>query len=148
MSVDQTALGLVSAFHQAVNAPDVARLHQLVTPDVEVGGPRGSGRGADLMAEWIARAGVRLTPRRVLARGPVVVVEQEATWKEATWNGAETGAPASSQTVATVFVVRDGRISSVVRHGSLEDALRASGLGPEDERDERDETDEAPGLAG
>jgi ketosteroid isomerase-like protein len=137
MTVDQTALGLVSTFHEAVNAPDVARLLQLVTPDVEVGGPRGSGRGADLMAEWTARAGVRLTPRRMLARGSVVVVEQEAAWYD-----AETGAPASSQTVATVFVVRDGRIASVVRHGSLEDALRASGLGPEDEMDE------VPGPAG
>jgi hypothetical protein len=137
MTVDQTALALVSAFHEAVNAPDVDRLRRLVTPDVEVGGPRGTGRGVDLMADWMARAGVRLTPRRVVARGPVVVVEQDAAWVD-----AATGAPSSSQTVATVFVIREARIASVVRYGSLEDALRATGLGQEDE------VDEVPGPTG
>ena len=42
----------------ALNAGNVERVIALSTADVEVGGPRGAGRGADLLRDWVARAGI------------------------------------------------------------------------------------------
>ena len=113
----------VAEWHEALNAGDVDRLVELSHPDVEVGGPRGSGRGAGLLRDWANHAGVRLVPRRVFYASGTVVVEQEASW-----TSVETGETAPAQTVASVFVVRDGRVASVVRHDALADALRAVAL--------------------
>jgi ketosteroid isomerase-like protein len=120
-------LDLVAAFHGAVNAADATRLLTLVTPDVEVGGPRGSGSGAAMVADWLARAGISLTPKRVFARDATLVVEQDATWKD----GAG-GAPGPAQTVASVLRLRDGRIAAILRYGDLTEALAAAGLSPDD----------------
>ena len=120
-------LELVAAFHAAVNAADTARLLTLVTPDVEVGGPRGSDRGAAVVAGWLARAGITLTPKRVFARDANLVVEQDASWKDAAG-----GAPGPAQPVASVLRLRDGRIAAIVRYGDLPEALAAAGLTPED----------------
>ena len=70
----------VLAWHAALNEADVERLISLSTVDIEVGGPRGSGHGADLLRDWVNRAAVRLEPRRIFCRAEaeVVVVEQEA----------------------------------------------------------------------
>jgi hypothetical protein len=128
MATDQAALVLVAAFHEAVNGPDEARLLRLVTPDVEVGGPRGSGSGASLLADWMTRTGIWLTPGRLFARGTIVVAEQAATWTD-----AQTGAASPSRDIASVFRLRDGRIAGVVRYDSLGDALQAAELGEGDE---------------
>ncbi|MDQ3842213.1 MAG: nuclear transport factor 2 family protein [Actinomycetota bacterium] len=113
---------VVEAWHEALNAGDVDRLVALSHPDVEVGGPRGTGRGAQLLREWVDRANVRLAPRRVFHQADTVVVEQEAEW-----NSADTG-PVTGQAVTSVFVVRDDRIVRVVRYPDLADALRAVNL--------------------
>src|SRR3954454_3814791 len=97
----------VMAWHAALNAGDVERMLALSTPDVEVGGPRGSGRGADLLREWFGRANVVLEPGALFARwdGDVVVVEQAGRWR------AEDGALGEPQVVASVFrVAPDGRV--------------------------------------
>jgi ketosteroid isomerase-like protein len=109
---------IVLAWHAAVNAGDVERLVDLSTEDVEVGGPRGSGRGQQLLREWFARAGVRLEPERVFEHGDSVVVEQRAMWP---------GSP--PQVVASAFSVRDGKVERVVRYASVSEALQAMGLG-------------------
>ena len=119
---------LVQAWQEAVNAGDVERLVALSDADVEVGGPRGSGRGAQLLREWMDRAGISLHPRRVFARGGTVVVEQLAVWRP-----TEPGEDASRQEIATVFRVRDGRVDRVIRHPDLESALMAAGLSASDE---------------
>ena len=110
---------IVRDWHEALNAGDADRLVALSHPDVEVGGPRGSGHGTDLLREWVARAGIRIEPRRTFHRAETVVVEGEAQWGD-----AETG----GQTVGSIFVVRDGRVSRVMRYPDLASALLAAGL--------------------
>src|SRR5215212_5823253 len=114
---------VVEAWHEALNASDVDHLVALSHPDVEVGGPRGTGRGAQLLREWVDRANVRLDPWRVFHQADTVVVEQEAEW-----NSADTGQVTGGQCLASVFVVRDDQILRVVRYPDLADALRAVNL--------------------
>jgi hypothetical protein len=111
------AVETVLAWHAALNAGDIEQLVALSAVDVEVGGPRGSGSGVQLLRDWFARAGVRMEPGRVLADGDTVVVEQQAQW------------PGSApQQVASQFVVRGGKVQRVLRFESLDDARRAAGL--------------------
>jgi ketosteroid isomerase-like protein len=105
-------VAVVRAWHAALNAGDIDRLVELSAEDVEVGGPRGTGNGAQLLREWFVRAGVRIEPLEFFPRGDVVVVEQAATWP-----GGE------PQPIASIFAVRDGRVARVIRYASLEDAL-------------------------
>ena len=116
-------VSVVTAWHKALNGGDVERLVALSHPDVEVGGPRGTGRGAQLLREWVDRAGIFLGPRRIFQQADMVVVEQEAEWRS-----ADTGQVTSSQTVGSVFVVRDDQIVRVVRYPDLDGALRAVDL--------------------
>ncbi|MFI5267720.1 MAG: nuclear transport factor 2 family protein [Chloroflexota bacterium] len=109
----------VRAWHEALNRGDVDGLVALSTDDVEVGGPSGAGRGAQLLREWFGRAGIRLEPRREWQNGPAVVVEQGGQWAEA----------GEQQALASVFTVRDCLVASVVRYPDSASALRAAGLG-------------------
>jgi hypothetical protein len=52
-----------------------------------------------------------------------VVVKQEAEWRS-----VSTGEVTGPQTIASVFVVRDDQVVSVLRYDNLADALRASEL--------------------
>jgi ketosteroid isomerase-like protein len=114
---------IVQAWHEALNIGDVDRLVALSHPDVEVGGPQGTGCGTQLLREWVDRANIRLGPRRVFRRMDTVVVEQEARW-----SSPDTGQVTSSQVVASAFVVRDDQITRVVRYSELTGALRAVNL--------------------
>jgi ketosteroid isomerase-like protein len=127
----ESATGIVLAWHAALNLDDVARLLSLCSPDVEVGGPRGVGRGAALLEDWLTRARIRLEPRRVFARGATVVVEQSARW------GAEDGALSAPQDAASIFHVEHGAVTSVLRYPDLASAMQAVGL---------DESDAQPAL--
>ena len=126
--MDADAVATVHAWHEALNTGDVERLIALSSDDVEVGGPRGSGRGAELIRDWFGRAGIHIEPHRTFHRNDTVVVEEGATWK-----GAEVGTATEPQTVASVFVVQDGRVTSVVRHVDLASALEAGRLSFSDE---------------
>jgi ketosteroid isomerase-like protein len=128
MTGDAAPAEVVEAFHRALNAGDAERLVGLVQEDVELVGPRGTGQGADLLREWVGRAGIRLTPRRVFARGQTVVVEEDAAWRD-----PGTGEAQGAQVVATVFDLRGGRIARINRLPDLEAALRAAGLETSDE---------------
>lgn len=108
---------VVLAWHAALNAGDIDRLLALSSEDVEVGGPRGVSRGQQVLREWFSRAGVTLEPLRVFERADTVVVEQRATWPG--------GDP---QVAASVFSVREGMVSRVVRYATLSEALEAEGL--------------------
>ncbi len=121
-------LAVIEAWHAAVNAGDGAAAGALCTDDVQVDGPRGAGRGRDLLVGWVGHAGVRLEPRRWFCGSGGAVVEQDACWID----GA-TGEPTAPVRVATAFAVDDGRISRVLRHGELVDALAVLGLTASDE---------------
>ena len=92
-------------------------------PDIEIEGPRGTGRGTQLLCEWAAGAGIRLAPRRVFHRAEKVVVEQQAEWR-----AAENGETTGTQTLASAFVVRNDRVVSVSRYSDLTEALSAADL--------------------
>jgi SnoaL-like domain len=125
-------LAVIEAWHAAVNAGDGAAAGALCTDDVQVGGPRGSGRGRDLLTGWVGHAGVRLEARRWYCGSGGAVVEQDARWID----GA-TGEPSAPVRVATAFAVDHGRISRVLRHTELADALAVLGLTSADEVTER-----------
>jgi ketosteroid isomerase-like protein len=114
---------IVGAWHEALNSGDTERLVGLSHPDVEVGGPRGSGHGAQLLREWVGRANISLEPRRIFHRADTVVAEQ---WAE--WHSADTGRVTGSQAVSSVFVVRNGRVVRVMRYPDLAGALGAANL--------------------
>ncbi len=116
-------LRVVEAWHEALNAGEVDLLVELSHPEVEVGGPRGTGRGAQLLREWVDRANIRLEPRRIFHHADTVVVEQ---WAQ--WHSTDTGQVIGGQTVGSVFVVRDGQVKRVVRYPALADALGATNL--------------------
>lgn len=118
-----TPVSVVVTWHEALNRGDVERLVELSRPDVEVGGPLGTGKGAQLLREWAARANIRLELRRAFHKGNTVVVEQEAEWRS-----TETGEPSGSQQIASVFMVRDESAASVSRYPDLVGALHAAGL--------------------
>src|SRR4030088_1772629 len=99
----EPALETVLAWHAALNAGEVARLLMLSTDDVEVGGPRGAGRGAHLLEDWAARAGMRMQPGRLYHRDDAVVVEESAQWR------TEDVGLTDPQSAACVFRVRSGR---------------------------------------
>ena len=116
-------LEAVLAWHEALNAGDTERLAALSHPEVEIGGPRGSARGRQVLKDWVGRANVRLEPLRSFQRGGTVVVEEAATWRDAQ-NGEKIG----EATVATVFALDGGLVSGIFRHDDLEGALRSAGL--------------------
>jgi ketosteroid isomerase-like protein len=125
--MDSPEVDVVTAWHDALNAGDLDRLTALSAEDIEVGGPRGSGKGAPLLREWVERAGIRLVMGRVYRRGTTVVVEERGEWRA---SGA--GQAPSRQVVATIFQVRDGRVAAAVRYPGLADTLTAAGLSEAD----------------
>lgn len=113
----------VLRWHEALNAGDAERLAALSHPEVEVGGPRGPARGRQILKDWVGRTNVRLEPLRLFGRGPTVVVEEAASWRD-----AQTGETTGEATVATVFVLDGGLVARIFRHDGLEGALRSAGL--------------------
>jgi hypothetical protein len=122
------ALGIIESWHEALNSGDIERLVTLSHPHVAVGGPHGTGHGTTLLQEWADRANIRLTPLRVFHRDDTVVVQQEVEWRS-----AETGLVTGRQTVASIFVVRDQQVRSVVRYADLTTLLQKANLDESDE---------------
>ena len=124
MAGQETAeIRTVEQWHEALNAGDTDRLVGLSHQDVEMGGPRGVVSGAEVLSEWVARANIRLYPRRFFHEKETVVVEEAAEWRS-----PETGEVIGEDTVGSIFVVRDGRVASVGRHENIAGALNAAGL--------------------
>lgn len=123
-----TAVETVVAWHAALNQADVAKVLSRSTSDVEVGGPRGTGRGAEILRDWVERARIQIEVRRMFGREDVVVVAQAARWRLAD------GQLAEPQDVASVFWIQAGRVARVIRYPDLSSALQAGGLGETDEQ--------------
>ena len=114
------AIAIVQAFHDHLNNREVAMLLELASDDLRIGGPRGSGEGKYLLEEWVGRATISLVPQRWFRDDNTVVVEQKAVWRDPS-TGAETG----TQTVATVFTVRNGLLAGIYRYGFLGEAVNS-----------------------
>ncbi len=115
-----TEIQTVIAWHEALNSGNIERLVGLSHPDVEVGGPRGTDHGAQILREWVDRANVHLEPGRIFHEADTMVVEQAAAWTSTE--------SSSRQTVASIFSVHDGLVTSVVRYPGLAEAMRAAGI--------------------
>ena len=118
-----SALDIVQQWHSALNTGAVDAMVALVHEAVEIGGPRGTTSGADVVREWFGRANVRLHPLQFFARDNIVVVEENGEWL-----APETGEVTGQQIIATVFQVRGGLITRLARYDDLETALRAGNL--------------------
>jgi ketosteroid isomerase-like protein len=117
----ERAIAVVKLWHTAVNAGDADTLAATCAEDIELIGPRGSSRGHAVIREWLARAKFSATAQRWFCGGDGhVVVAQQATWRER--DGEVTG------TIASAFVVRDGKIRRYERFDELATALTMYGL--------------------
>jgi hypothetical protein len=123
-----TSLATVQAWQAAASNQDIERLLDLSDSNIEIVGPRGSGFGHQLLRDWIARAGLRLTSLRAFESGPLIVVEQRAVW-----HSVETGEKVSESIIASQFRVRDNRVDQFARYDNLEAAFKQSGLSVSDE---------------
>ena len=94
-----------------------------------MGGPRGTGTGPDLLREWVGRANVAMTPKRWFAKDDIVIVEQDAVWRD------KAGEEMGRQDVTTTFRIRDGKIAGIYRHDNLAASLTLAGLDAADEID-------------
>jgi hypothetical protein len=121
-------LGIVEAWHDAVNAGAAASAGALCTEDVEVGGPKGSAHGRGMLVDWVRHAGIRMEPVRWYCGAAGAVVEQDARWLD-----RETGELGAPVRVATVFGFTGDRISRVLRYPDGSAAIAALGLGPANE---------------
>lgn len=121
-------LAVVESWQSAINARDLEQLAALTSHDVEIIGPRGSGRGRELLHQWVARAGFTVEPLRwFCGREGVVVVEQRGRWD------VPDALAASERIVATAFIVRAGRVVRFQRFDALPEALAAVALTDDDE---------------
>jgi hypothetical protein len=124
-------LAIVAAWHDALNRGDFDTMIALSADVIEVGGPRGrtTALAAEILREWVERAGIHLETRRWFQREGTLVVEESAIWRDAS------GEPTAPAIVASAFSLEDGRVRSVIRYGSLHEALAKAGLTADDETD-------------
>jgi hypothetical protein len=119
-------LAVVESWQSAVNTRDLDQLTALSAHDVEIVGPRGSGRGHDLLLHWVSRAGFSAEALRwFCGRNGVVVVEQVGRWRLPDTQ--------SEHIVASAFTVRAGRVVRFERFDALPEALAAAELTDDDE---------------
>lgn len=119
-----TPLDLIVAWHDAVRDRDTDMVTALVHDDVEVGGPSGSGRGVDLLIDWVENSGIVLELESFLQRGLTFVVAQVATWPDPDADSGRTEPVAA----ASVFTVLGTRICRVLRYDDVDAALDAAGF--------------------
>ncbi|WP_150238005.1 nuclear transport factor 2 family protein [Nocardiopsis quinghaiensis] len=120
---DTTRWAPVRDWHTAVNGRDLTAARAVADPDVRIGGPQGSTRGVEVFLDWIRESGVRLVP---VAWHEVdderVVVEQDATWP----GRAGSGSDAAPRRTATLFEVRHGLVTAVLRYDEGVDTALAA----------------------
>jgi quercetin dioxygenase-like cupin family protein len=130
MESERVDLAVVQAWHEAVNRGEIDRLAELLDDNIEFGGPRGSGRGGEIVLEWARHSGIHLEPVRWFQRGEDVVVEEIATWQV-----PDSGELVPPSDVSTHFRLHNDLVRRVVRYDSLRAALAAAGL--DESRDAR-----------
>ena len=118
-------LEVVESWHHAVNARDFDQLCAITSRDVELVGPRGTGRGHEVLRQWLGRAGFHAEPLRWFCGRGTVVVEQRGRWII-----PET---ASERVVASAFRVVGSRVVRYQRFDDLREALATVSLTADDE---------------
>src|SRR5438128_1137990 len=96
-------LPIVHAWQDAANRRDVNRLLELSDHDVEIIGPRGTGRGHEVLRAWLDRAGANLQTFRAFVRDETVVLAQHGVWQ-----GSSPGEASSQRDIATRYLVKEG----------------------------------------
>ena len=124
----KNALAVVLAWQEAANDRQVERLVDLSDPEIEIVGPRGAGRGRQLLRDWLDRALVRFETQRSFVRDDLVVIAQHGVWRD-----PATGAPAGEADLASAFRVEGRRVARFARYDDLDAALAATGLTAADE---------------
>jgi hypothetical protein len=116
-------LAVVESWQAAINARDLTQLTAVTADDIEIVGPRGSGRGRELLQTWITRGGFTAEALRWFcgAHG-IVVVEQRGRWHLPDASGP------SERIVASAFRVYRGRVVRYQRFDELNQALAAVSL--------------------
>lgn len=125
---ENSPLDIVNAWVEAANAQDIERLVALSDPEIEVGGPHGSGKGSQLLRDWMGRAGLTLETLRSFRRGNTAVLEQRGVWRS-----LETGEVTGERVLASLFVVDGRRVVKFARYDGLDGALAVGGLSMADE---------------
>jgi hypothetical protein len=120
---------IVMSWLAAANDHDIDRLVALSAPGIEIIGPRGGGRGHQLLREWMGRAGLYLDTKAIFARDTCVVVAQHGIWRS-----GETGAVTGEAHIASRFLVEQQQVVQYVRYDDLERALNDAGLTSLDEQ--------------
>ena len=118
-----TPTDAVLAWLDAVNVGDHDAALARTAPDVAIVGPRGTGRGRELLRRWLSHAGATFATRAVYADGDAVVVAQRGVWRD-----AEGGGVRGEADVATRFRIADGQVAEIQRYDHLAAALRDAGL--------------------
>jgi SnoaL-like domain len=130
------SLAVIEAWLTAVNRGDSSRVAELSAEDVEIAGPKGTARGRQVLAGWMARAGFSAEPLRwFCGTDGRAVVEQQARWVD-----PATKAELGRANVASQFAVQDGAVAYYQRHDSLDQALADAGLTRDSEVTHRTDT--------
>jgi ketosteroid isomerase-like protein len=110
-------IATVLAWHDALNAGDMATLVALSSDDIEIGDAHGAAQGHEALRRWAASLEGTAELGRMYVHDGVVVVEQKVS------------TPAGDvRNAASAFrVVRD-HVTSVFRHDNLASALAATEL--------------------
>jgi hypothetical protein len=125
--VTSTPSETVLAWLDAVNAGDTEAALARTAPDVAIVGPRGTGRGREVLRAWLGHAGATFETRAIYAGGDTAVVAQRGVWRDVAGGGVRGEAE-----VATRFRVAGGQVAEIQRYDELAAALRDAGLTPAD----------------
>ena len=110
-------IATVLAWHDALNAADMATLVALSSDDIEIGDAHGAAQGHEALRRWAASREGTAELGRTYVHDGVVVVEQKVTTPDGTAKNA-----------ASAFRVVHDRVTSVFRHDDLASALAATEL--------------------
>ena len=121
-----TPAQVVLAWLNGLNAGDISGVLASSAPNVELHGPRGTGRGRELLRTWLANSGAQFETRALYAAGDTVVVAQHGVWRDTA--GAVTG----EADVTTRFRVANDLVAELQRYDDMQTALRDAGLSSAD----------------
>ncbi|WP_278313590.1 nuclear transport factor 2 family protein [Lolliginicoccus levis] len=111
-------MATVLAWHEALNGRDLETLVDLSSDDVDIAAVDHASQGIAALREWASALTVTLSPGRIFAHDGVVVVEEHIAGS----------APGDEAEAASAFRVVDDQVTSMFRHGTVEEALAATGL--------------------